>query len=410
MSIVAGRAPRRALIAGGSLGGLFAGNLLHRAGWDVQIFERADALLAGRGAGIATHPSLFDALARAGVPSDEVVGVSVSGRVTLDRCGATVGEVALPQVFTSWSRLYGLLMDAFPRSRYHLGKTVTRVVEEGDAVFACFDSGERIGADLLVAADGIRSAVRGQFLPEVKPQYAGYVAWRGLVDERTLSRHTLDTLFERFGFCLPPGEQMLGYPVAGPDNEVMTGARSYNFVWYRPADEHTELPELLTDASGRVHDMAIPPNLLRPEVVAAMCADAEAKLAPQFAEIVRKTAQPLLQPIFDLESPRLSFGRVAILGDAAYVARPHCGMGVTKAAGDAVVLTDTLGGDVPLGEALAQYEAKRSRFGRAVVEHARNLGAYMQAQVRNPVERAMADRYRTPEAVMAETAVTRSFD
>ena len=400
---------KRASVIGGSLGGLFAANLLHRAGWDVHVFERSAEELDGRGAGIVTHPPLLEAMVRAGVPAGAVVGVSVPGRVTLDREGGVAGELALPQVYTSWSRLYALLKAAFPYERYHLAKALVRVDERSDGVVACFDDGTEVVADLLVAADGIRSAVRGHFLPQVKPQYAGYVAWRGLVDERALSQETRDTLFGRFGFCLPAGEQMLGYPVAGRDNAVAPGERSYNFVWYRPADEKADLPGLLTDSSGRVHDSAIPPQLLRAEVVAAMRADAEAKLAPQFAELVRKTVQPILQPIFDLESTRLAFGRVAVLGDAAFVARPHCGMGVTKAAEDAVVLADALRSHTELGDALADYEKKRLRFGREVVEHARNLGAYMQAQVKSPAEQAMAERYRTIEAVMAETAVTRSF-
>ena len=400
---------KRASVIGGSLGGLFAANLLHRAGWDVHVFERSAEELDGRGAGIVTHPPLLEAMARAGIPTGEVVGVPVPGRITLARDGSVAGELAMPQLLTSWSRLYALLKAAFPYERYHLAKALVRVDERSDGVVACFDDGTEVVADLLVAADGIRSAVRGHFLPRVKPQYAGYVAWRGLVDERALSQEIRDTLFGRFGFCLPAGEQMLGYPVAGRDNAVAPGERSYNFVWYRPADEKADLPGLLTDSSGRVHDSAIPPQLLRPELVAAMRADAETKLAPQFAELVRKTVQPILQPIFDLESTRLAFGRVAVLGDAAFVARPHCGMGVTKAAEDAVVLADALQSHTQLGDALANYEKKRLRFGREVVEHARNLGAYMQAQVKSPAEQAMAERYRTTEAVMAETAVTRSF-
>ena len=400
---------KRASVIGGSLGGLFAANLLHRAGWDVHVFERSAEELDGRGAGIVTHPPLLEAMARAGIPTGEVVGVPVPGRITLARDGSVAGELAMPQLLTSWSRLYALLKAAFPYERYHLAKALARVDERSDGVVACFDDGTEVVADLLVAADGIRSAVRGHFLPRVKPQYAGYVAWRGLVDERALSQEIRDTLFGRFGFCLPAGEQMLGYPVAGRDNAVAPGERSYNFVWYRPADEKADLPGLLTDSSGRVHDSAIPPQLLRPELVAAMRADAETKLAPQFAELVRKTVQPILQPIFDLESTRLAFGCVAVLGDAAFVARPHCGMGVTKAAEDAVVLADALQSHTQLGDALANYEKKRLRFGREVVEHARNLGAYMQAQVKSPAEQAMAERYRTIEAVMAETAVTRSF-
>ena len=64
-------------------------------------------------------------------------------------------------------------------------------------------------------------------------------------------------------FCLPPGEQFLGYPVAGPDNDLRPGHRRYNVVWYRPADEATKLPWLLTDESGVTHAISIPPPLIR---------------------------------------------------------------------------------------------------------------------------------------------------
>ena len=62
--------------------------------------------------------------------------------------------------------------------------------------------------------------MRRQFLPDVEPQYASYVAWRGVCDEAVLSDHTLETVFDRFGFGLPPGEQLIGYPVAGPGNDT----------------------------------------------------------------------------------------------------------------------------------------------------------------------------------------------
>jgi 2-polyprenyl-6-methoxyphenol hydroxylase-like FAD-dependent oxidoreductase len=398
---------RRVLVIGGSLGGLFAANLLLRAGWDVQVYERVGEELAGRGAGIVTHPGLFAALARAGVPADEVIGVRVPGRVTLDAKGLVLGELQLEQVLTSWGRLYQLLKDVFPPERYHSGRTLAHV-EQGDAaVTARFVDGETAEAAFLIGADGIRSTVRAQFLPAVKPQYAGYIAWRGMVEEGALSSSTHALLFERFGFCLPPREQMLGYPVAGSGNSVRPGVRRYNFVWYRPADASGELPHLLTDANGQAHELTIAPNLIRAEFIRAMRTAAASLLAPQFAEIVRLTAQPFFQPIYDLESPRLAFGRVAILGDAAFVARPHVGMGVTKAADDALALVDALAAAGGFNTAaLAAFEAQRLRFGKAVIARARHLGAYMQAQIRSPEERAMAERYRTPEAVMAETAVS----
>ena len=408
----------RALIVGGSLGGLFAANLLYRAGWKVSVFERAGEGLSGRGAGIVTHPELVSALGRAGVDPHAALGVEVGGRVVLDVHGATLCEVPCRQILTSWGRLHRLLMDAMPAESYHYGMTIASIEERGRSI-VIRGTGTR-GAieeegDLVVAADGIRSTLREQLLPRaqprVQPVYAGYVAWRGLVDEGLLSNDTRALLFERFGFCLPEGEQMLGYPVAGAGDSMKLGERRYNFVWYRPADARDALPDLLTDASGRLHEANIPPHAIRPEVVAAMRRDAEKVLAPQFAEIVRRTTQPFLQPIHDLMSPRLAFGRVALMGDAAFVARPHVGMGVTKAAEDAVALADALPAArtdvaVEVPAALLAYDAARRTLGAAIVERARHLGAYMQAQVQSAEERAMATRYRTPRAVMVQTALS----
>jgi 2-polyprenyl-6-methoxyphenol hydroxylase-like FAD-dependent oxidoreductase len=395
----------RVIVVGGSLGGLFAANVLLRAGWDVQLCERTGEALSGRGAGIVTHAALNEALVRAGCVVDATLGVAVPGRVTIARDGSIESEQSLPQVLTAWGRLYSLLKDAFPAERYTFGRAVERIEQDADGATAVFADGGRERADLLVGADGIRSTVRAQLAPEVKPKYAGYVAWRGLVDEAALSPETHAALFERFAFCLPPREQMLGYPVAGADNRTEAGARRWNFVWYRPADEATALRDLLTDAAGRRYEGNIPLDRIRPDVVARMLEEAERVLAPQFLEVVRRTEQPFFQPIYDLECERLAYGRIALLGDAAFVARPHVGMGVTKAAGDAVALADALAAHRDVADALRAYEQARQPFGAFIVMHARRLGAYMQAQVLTDAERTAAETYRTTDAVMRETAV-----
>jgi 2-polyprenyl-6-methoxyphenol hydroxylase-like FAD-dependent oxidoreductase len=151
--------------------------------------------------------------------------------------------------------------------------------------------------------------------------------------------------------------------------------------------------------------MSIPPPLIRPEVFAELRHAARDLLSPQLAEVVRFTRQPFFQPIYDVESPRMAFGRVALAGDAAFVARPHVGMGVTKGAGDAMALVGSLresSGDVP--SALARYESRRLRFNAAVVAHGRELGAWLEG-----LDTPEARRHRTPAAVMAEIAVTRDY-
>jgi 2-polyprenyl-6-methoxyphenol hydroxylase-like FAD-dependent oxidoreductase len=399
----------RAIIVGGSLGGLFAANLLVRNGWRVDVFERVPEELAGRGAGIVTHPELFEALAAAGIDFDDSIGVKVQSRVTFAQNGAVLSARDLPQTLTAWGKMYHVLRAALPDVHYHAGGTVAAVQDGPEKALVTLTDGTVLHADLVIAADGFKSSIREQFLPDVKLQYAGYVAWRGLVDEAALSRETREALFEKFAFCLPPREQILGYPVAGQGNSTTPGERRYNFVWYRATSEDIQLPNLLTDQSGKRWVGGIPPTLIREDILADMEEAALTLLAPQFGEVVTKAKQPLFQPIFDLEVPQMAFGRIALLGDAAFVARPHCGMGVTKAASDAMALVKALQARTDVREALADYSRERTQVGAAIVQHARHLGAYMQAQLRNEVDREMAERYRTPDAVMRETAVPARF-
>lgn len=396
---------RRAIIIGGSMGGLFAALLLQRVGWDTHVFERVTAELSGRGAGIVTHPELVETLALVGIHPGDDLGVSIEERRTLGTDGSIIGRYHCPQIATSWNHLFQMLRNAYPAERYHQGKELVRTETHSDGVTAHFADGSSIEGDLLIGADGIRSVVRRQFLPDVRPVYAGYVAWRGLVEERTLPPGALQDLFPYFAFCLPPGEQMLGYPVAGADNDLRRGHRRYNFVWYRPADEHDELQRLLTDKAGHTHSGSIPPPLISDRSIKEMLSHGERVLAPPFRELLQVTEQPFLQPIYDLESPRMAFQRVALIGDAAFVARPHVGGGVAKAAHDGSALAQALSTEADVESALNRFEADRLAIGRRIVDQARRLGSYMRTRFKTPEERQLAERHQTPEAVMSETAL-----
>ena len=138
----------------------------------------------------------------------------------------------------------------FRPAHYHRGRGLLQFRQTSTDVTAYLNDGSTVTGDLLVGADGLRSTVRQQCLPDLSPLYAGYVAWRALIAESAIPPAIHRELFAYMTFCLPPGEQFLGYPVAGPDNDLTPGHRRYNVVWYRPADEHTKLPWLLTDESG----------------------------------------------------------------------------------------------------------------------------------------------------------------
>lgn len=395
---------RRALVIGGSMSGLLAGLLLSRSGWRVDIFERVESELSGRGAGIIAQPELIARLRDLGLGVSDL-GVEIARRKIVDREGQVTHEIACPQTATAWERAFRILRDGFPAGHYHRGRGVKHVEDTGRAVVAHFIDGGREEADLLIGADGIRSTVRQQLLPDLAPTYAGYVAWRALIAEDAMPPTVHRDLFALMTFCLPPGEQFLGYPVAGPDNDLRAGHRRYNIVWYRPADEHTELPWLLTDESGVTHVISIPPPRIRGEAIAGMRAAAERLLAPQFREIVRLIGEPILQPIYDLETPRMAFGRVAILGDAAFVARPHVGAGVAKAADDAAVLAAALEGEPDVAAALRRFESERLPVNRRIIQRARHLGAYLQAERRTAEERAKSEQHSIPASVLAETAL-----
>ena len=242
--------------------------------------------------------------------------------------------------------------------------------------------------------------MRDQFLPDIQPGYAGYVAWRAMLDESEVPPAIRAEIFERYTFCLPEGELLLAYPVPGRNNETQAGQRAYNIVWYRPADPEGELTDLCTDASGRCHGSAIPPPLIRPEVVAGIKAAARALVAPQIAEIFARTAQPFFQPIFDLETPQTVFGRVALLGDAAFVARPHVGAGVTKAALDAASLAEAVrAGDLAKG--LSRFQREQQSFGSGLVALGRQEGAYLSAQIKPFGQRTPAELHRDVADVIA---------
>lgn len=185
----------------------------------------------------------------------------------------------------------------------------------------------------------------------------------------------------------------------GHDGDTAPGRRRYNIVWYRPADS-LAVDNMCTDASGQLHTGGIAPSLIRNEVIAGVKADAEALLAPQLCEIFLRS-EPFFQPIFDLESPALAFGRVVLTGDAAFVVRPHVGAGATKAAIDATVLADCLGraGENVAG-GLTRFESVQLPFGRDMVALSRQQGAYLSAQLKPMAQRRGGELRRDVEALL----------
>lgn len=374
---------RRAVVVGGSVAGLFAGNFLLRQGWDVGIYERTRESLASRGLGIASHGELEALIAAAGARVPSPLGIDVTGRCAIDRHGETIARFDYPQQLAGWTGVFRSLSAAFPSEHYHGGWELAGIDPGETTSVARFTNGRAVEADLIVGADGFRSSVRAAVAPDVQPRYSGYVAWRGVVEEHALSPGFRAETASQFCFCFPKASEFIGYPVPGDDGSVERGRRRYNFLWYYPVARGAALTDLLTDASGVVHAYSIPPGLVRPEHIERLKADARALLPEKFLEPFFAAKQYLVQPIYDLESERIGFRDVALIGDAAFVARPHVGVGVLKAGQDARALARCLG-EAPVAEALARYDRERAPEGRASVAAGQRLGAFIERGLDGP--------------------------
>src|SRR5882757_2284310 len=368
----------QAIVIGGSLGGLFAGEILRSIGWRVEIYERSTHELDSRGGGLVLQPQVLQVLRRAQVPYDTSIGVLARERIYVDREGRIVQRQHMPQTQTSWTSLYAAMRRHFPSSHYHQGAQLASFEQDAAGVRAQLADGRSAHGDLLIAADGGGSTVRQALLPEVEPSYAGYVAWRGLVEERDLPSAAAQVLVERFSFFNYPNAHILCYMVPGAGESIAPGERRYNWVWYRNV-EAAKLPALLTDREGGVRASSVPPGMLPDSGREAVYAAADRFLPPQFRSLVQATAEPFIQAIVDLKVPQMAFGRVALLGDAAFQPRPHTAASTSKAAGNALALADALRGNAYVLQALKKWEPEQLEYGEYLYRRGVELGRRSQS-------------------------------
>ncbi len=127
-------AKQRALVIGGSVGGLFAANLLRSTGWDVTVFERNPDELSGRGAGISTHPQLHDVTKRLGIPFDDAMGIRIGTVIFLDKDGREYDRRPTVRLMSSWGRVFRSLRDLIPDGSYRLGMPLVGIEQDASGI------------------------------------------------------------------------------------------------------------------------------------------------------------------------------------------------------------------------------------------------------------------------------------
>jgi 2-polyprenyl-6-methoxyphenol hydroxylase-like FAD-dependent oxidoreductase len=360
-------------IAGGSVAGLCNAITLRKLGATVSVHERVPGPMFARGAGIVVQNELIQLLNENG--AGPLPFTSCRGRRYLDPEGGDGVLQQMPQEFTSWEAIHAALRSAVPDECYRAGSEVVTVSQTGSKVSATLDDGSQVESDLFVAADGSGSAIRRKMLPDIDARYAGYVAWRGTLDEGKVPPDLLPFFDDLFTFSeARGGGHMLAYFIPGSDGAVEKGSRRLNWVWYVHVGL-ADLTNVLTDKNGVRHRSSLPRGTTPERTVADLRARASREIHPKMAALVSETPDPFLQTILDVTVPKTLFGRVLLTGDAAFVVRPHTAGGTAKAAYEASVLARALksaGANVDV--ALQSTERLQLEHGNALYEYGLALG------------------------------------
>ncbi|WP_069456123.1 FAD-dependent monooxygenase [Streptomyces griseus] len=328
-------------VVGGSIAGCAAALAASRGGAErITVLERADSRLRDRGVGIALHSDRYDELRDAGYVAPEMPWAPLTRRVWSVRDGEAdhgrvVGEQPFPFRAYSWGSLWSELRRRVPEGvSYRSGTVVTGVEPDADGVTLRLADGHRERFDAVIGADGYRSVVREAMFPGADAAYAGYIGWRGTSPEvADLPSDGHDA----HNIVFPGGHCMI-YRI--PDG---TGGHRLNWVLYT-----ARLRALVADN--------FPPYWA--------------------ARVLRTPAETtFIQPIYDLEVPHYTSGRMALVGDAASVARPHIGGGSVKALQDATALEAAWTAGGSWREVLESYDTARGPIGSAMVALARRMGA-----------------------------------
>lgn len=360
------------IIIGGSIGGLCAGIALLDAGFDVEIYERSAGDLKDRGAGLVIQPDMIDYFIEKHISSEKLFGVPAKRRQVIDDNGEPSLVYPNDTTFTSWNYIWRQLRDFFPSTKYFSDFELESITIEQHPVVATFTNGETRTADLVIGADGFNSVVRKSIFPEVRPLYAGYVAIRGLIPESQLTPEEVAFFSDKFSIYPYKESHFLCYLVPGTNGELSEGKRLYNWVWYLNKTVQ-ELEILMTDKDGQRRESSVPAGYLSTASHEELNLLAKAQLPKVLYDRVLQTDNPFVQVILDMSVPKMYKGQIALLGDAAFLVRPHTASGTAKAYRDAITLAMSLQEFGSIEQALYYWNEHQTRHATALIVHGMQL-------------------------------------
>ncbi|THV44248.1 hypothetical protein BGAL_0690g00050 [Botrytis galanthina] len=225
----------------------------------------------------------------------------------------------------------------------------------------------KMKADMVILADGANSSLRAKYFPDVKREYAGYVAFRGTVLESEVSEETKKIFDPSLTYFSYKGGYILLYIIPGPNGSLAPGSRRYNWVWYHPISPSPSLTSLMTDTTGVLHRTTLPAGLMNPTAWTPYLTLSQSIMCAPFAEIISKTPSPFITAINDSALPCALLpgfdNRVLITGEALNLMRPHMALSTTQSAMQALELEKVFKGSLTLGE----WEKRVVKWGKVGV-------------------------------------------
>lgn len=323
---------KKVIVIGGSIAGCTSAILLRRLGAQVTILERS----AGR-SGLGSGISLPETIVRQCIEHDlfdlTIPQLKLNGRSFIRK--KEQGEVdhetfwtqALRVIAFNWADVYQNLRNRIDAKSYHTQTTVTGIEPHDSGYQITTSAGKVYEADLIIAADGVDSNTRVGLLPNVQPIYAGYIAWRGLLDEQSLVEQPI--FDEHTPYYVFPNGHLLLYRVPGP-NYQRTGQIILSWTLYENR-QGLPLNELLIDNQGKQHTRSLPAGSLTEQHIQHLHDIAKDVLPPSVLHYIVRTSQPFIHAIFDCCTPSYLHDHIIFVGDAAATLRPHSGSGVFRA-------------------------------------------------------------------------------
>lgn len=364
-------------IIGGSISGCASAIALHRAGCEVDIFERSSRGLMDRGSGIGVPGPLRAELMEKGYLPSGFTGCEMKPRWWQFPDGTPQGRRIWTQptaaFANNWGNLWQALRENVPDGDYHEGRRLTNFVETHNGVMAQFDDGIERTFDLLVGADGYHSVVRNKMHPNAQPEYAGYVLWRGNYPESRLSdAHLIDAISQEYAWLTVPfpGGHGVLYMIPGFDGNITRGQRRVNWAIYNRCPKAQQLDGV----------ESIPPGAVTNAAFAELRTLLSERFPPAIRDLILLSQQEevSIQPIYDSIVDTYVSKSTMLIGDAGTMTRPHTASGATKALEDALALEAVAKDTDTISELLSRYDTLRCGQAKTVSEIGRRIG---QAQV-----------------------------